>query len=116
DRRFLSPPVAIDGQAAGAAPAFVMKIHSELWRRVKDGDNLINFHTTCSWQSWSIGPTGNNSIYINVWWRDAGKFGLPIHPADLARSAQELSPRYRHCYLAWNLPNTRPPSLEAGGM
>src|SRR5262249_24482005 len=84
------------------------------------GTDTNNFSSgtiqSCSRQSWRIGLTGNNSIYINVSWRDVGNFGLPIHPADLAWSAQELSPRYRHCYLAWNLPNTRPPSLEAGGM
>src|SRR5262245_10392426 len=43
-RRLFSAPIAVDGQASGDAPAFGMKIHGELWRRAKDGDNLINFH------------------------------------------------------------------------
>src|SRR5499426_602319 len=43
-RRLFSAPITVDGQATGATPAFGMKIHGELWRRAKDGDNLINFH------------------------------------------------------------------------
>src|SRR5215510_10181459 len=43
-RRFFSAPITVDGHATGVAPAFGMKVHGELWRMAKDGDNLINFH------------------------------------------------------------------------